>query len=268
MATKPKKVLVGLPQHAGVMSAQTFQSGLTAQSLQGHDVQFQVLGLSLLARNFNQLFKNAWKHGFDVFVLHHSDILAYPLTEEGAVSSWLDILIERMYHMKAACISVASPIKSEAGHTSFGMQLEKGDNPWSLRRITIKQLNKLPQTISREDCCKLLKLNPNTAGAMLINTGVLVMDLRNFMWNTERWPGFQIKDKLAWNKECTDCEPFTEPEDWRLSRWLHDRDWPYYCVRDIGIDHVGVKIYKNHGYWGFECDDTPIQPSIAEYEQS
>lgn len=250
------------------MSAQTFQSGLTAQSIQDHDVQFQVLGLSLLARNFNQLFKNAWRHGFDVFVLHHSDIGVYPLDITMGTGSWLDILVERLYETKAAAVSIASPIKSMAGHTSFGMQLERGDNPWSLRRITVKQLNKLPPTITRDNCCQLLQLDPAKAGAMLVNTGVIAMNLRDFPWNTKRWPGFQIQDKLAWNKDCTDCEPFTEPEDWRMSRWMYENDFPYYCIRDLGIDHCGSHIFRNHGDWGLDRDDTEVPPSITEYENS
>jgi hypothetical protein len=261
-ATHVAKIFLGIPQHGGTMSAATFSSALTAASFRGHQVQFQVLGLSLLARNFNQLWINAWRNKFDFFVLHHSDI-GVASDDVNMLGSWLDRIVERTESEKAAVTSIVSPIKSDAGHTSTGLDLVK-DNPYTLRRITIKELQSLPDTFYRADVCRLFGRDPEDAGAFLVNTGVMVMNLRD--WDWRGWPGFQIDDKIGWKKDGSDCEAFTEPEDWRLSRWLHERGWPYCAVKDFEISHVGQKIFPNCGNWGQDADRNTKQPSLIEYE--
>ncbi len=128
-------VFIGLPQHGGNLSTSTMHSVHEALT-SAHAVAYQAMGLSLLARNFNSLWINAFKRGYDYFVLHHSD-LGVSSPYNGV--SWLDVMIERMRQTGAAVMPVASPIKSQAGHYSLGLDLEAG-NPYTLRRITQREL--------------------------------------------------------------------------------------------------------------------------------
>jgi len=225
-----------------------------------HQISYQTMGLSLLARNFTTLWLSAYRAGADFFILHHSDLgvcapMGYP---------WVDLLVDRMYQLNAAALSVVSPIKSMAGHTSFGLDLQAG-NHYTLRRTTVRELALLPEEfICKADLCDLYDLNMDATGAMIVNTGCLIIDLKRFDWAGMRWPGFQIKDELVWSPK---GEPlaFTSPEDWEFSRWMHTRGLPYYATRQLLLNHAGTHVYQNAGRWGEISDSTPRQPSKERF---
>jgi len=253
------RVLIGIPMHGGSLSAQTFHSVTTAQSNDGHEISFQVLGLSLLARNFNTMYLTAKNKGLDYFFLHHSDIGFE--AKDGV--AWIDLMIRRLTQLKAAALSVVSPIKSMAGHTSTGLILDK-DNPYKLRRLTIKECNRLPEPfITRKNVCELFGVDPEEAGALLVNTAGLLMDLKNFDWT--QWPGFEIRDCIVWNRAGVGAVR-TIPEDWNFSAWMHGQGWPYYATREIGCHHIGQYDFTNFGDWGAALDDQPRETSIREWE--
>lgn len=253
-------VFIGLPQHGGTLSTSTMHSVHEAMT-SAHAVAYQAMGLSLLARNFNSLWISAFKRGYDFFVLHHSDIgVSSPYHDV----SWLDVMIERMRQTGAAVMSVASPIKSPAGHYSLGLDLEAG-NPYTLRRITQRELNFLPEMfICRADICDLFGVSTKEAGAMIVNTGVWCMDLKRFPWPQMRWPGFNIVDSIEWSLNGVPMA-YTEPEDWYASRWLHKHKIPYYTTRELQLDHEGGFTYNNYGLWGDMHDLTPLQPSMEQW---
>ena len=257
------KVFLGVPVHKGETSASTCSSVIQASSC-SYTVQFQILGLSLLAKNFNILFCNAWRKNFDYFALLHSDI---GVQQPATGTSWVESMIRRMIDLKAAVVAAVPPIKSPAGHTSTALELEAG-NPYNMRRMTVREMHELPyDIISREDLCAKFGVSNDRAGALLINTGCLVMDLRNYDWCGAQWPGFNIYDKIVWNTSRRP-ESYTVPEDWALSRWLHIQKWPYYALRDIGIHHFGHVDYNNNTLWGEESDTFCGQISPEEYERT
>lgn len=262
------KVMIGIPMHQGTITAQTMQSVMIAASKQ-NKMQFQLLGLSLLAKNFNLLFINAIKLGFDFFILHHADIGVVGRLTRADNLSWLDTMVNRVQQYKLAALSVVSPIKSDNGLTSSGLEMVK-DDPWSLRRVTMKELDRLPtQIITRGDMCKVFDADCNTAGALLINTGVLIMDIRDRggVWREKQWPGFGIYDEISWNTKGIP-ESFTIPEDWAASSWMHNNNVPYACTKEILITHIGSKNYLNHGNWGDPSDGPRQQLNPQEYEKT
>jgi len=254
-------VLIGIPQHGNSLSTATMRSVHSAVIGSRANVGYQAMGLSLLARNFSSLWVSAYKRGADYFILHHSDLgveSPYPGI------SWVDLLIDRMRLLNAAVISVASPIKSQFGHFSSGLLL-KANNPYTLRRTTARELLHLPtEFISRVDLCRLYDVHPVSAGAMLINTGLMIIDLRRFPWAKIRWPGFNIVDSIQWSLNDVPCS-YTIPEDWNFSQWLYEHHFPYYMTKELILDHHGGKTYYNQGLWGDLHDDTPVQPSIEEW---
>jgi hypothetical protein len=230
-------------------------------------VQFQLLGLSLLAKNFNMLFISAYQKGFDYFILHHSD-LGVAGTLGDFRGSWVDLLVHRMEQLDAAVLSAVIPIKSPAGHTSTALETVSGD-PYSLRRLTIRESERCAEDyINRADLCELFNVDESKAGALLINTGLMIMDLKNVDWAGLGWPGFNIQDTIEWN-QAGRPESFTIPEDWNLSRWLHyDTDLEYYCTRELVISHIGAHNFMNNGGWGDDTDCPRQQQSIEDYRET
>lgn len=251
---------IGIPQHGENVSAATMRSILDAVHSKAHRVTYQALGLSLLARNFNALWINAYRSGADVFILHHADLGAG--TKDS--SNWVDNIVDLMYRTGGAMMSVASPIKSPAGHFSMGLDLKAG-NSHTLRRTTARELFCMPSPfITRGDLCEMYDIHSDAAGAMIVNTGLLAMDLRRYPWGKWRWPGFNIVDSIEWSVDDIP-QAFTEPEDWFASRWLHKRNIPFYTTKDLVLDHHGGQTYWNQGLWGMPADNTPRQPSIEEW---
>jgi len=261
------KVMVGIPMHKGDVCAATMQSvavGATAN----HEMNFQLLGLSLLAKNFNMLFISAVTKGYDYFVLHHSDLGVQGMVSDFTSGSWIDLLITRLHENELSALSSAVVIKSDDGVTSSGILTTEGD-PWSLRRTTIKELNRLPtKCVKREHLLKEYDLKSEEAGALLINSGLLIMDIRDSggIWRVKEWTGFNIYDEIAWSKDGVP-ESFTIPEDWNMSIWCHENDVPYGFTRELVISHMGQKAFMNVGDWGVEADMIRQQMSADEYRQ-
>lgn len=254
-------IFVGVPMHGGSISAMTHRSLELARQSKQHLISHKVVGLSLLAKNFNTLWIDAYRSNADFFLLHHSDLGVSTFDDH---LCWLDILVERLIQLNAAVLSVVSPIKSMAGHLSMGLDLEAG-NTHTLRRLTVRELQSLPKyVIGRIHLCELFGIDPRAAGAFIVNTGVLLMDLRRFPWAKLRWPGFQIIDSIEWS---LDEQPlsFTEPEDWALSRWLYRHELPYYATRELILEHPGIYNYNNQGFWGEAHDSCPLQPSVEKW---
>ena len=243
---KKKTIHIGVPMHSGTLSAGTMQSVVSALTSTGYQVGYSCMGLSLLARNFNHLLLEAWNRQADYFVLLHSDIAV--AGRQGLSShSWVDYLAQLSERTKVAAVSVASPIKNMRGRLSMGLDLEKG-NHYTLRRMTVRELDTMPKSfITRANVCDLFGVDKATAGAMIINTGVLLMDLKNPCWRG--WPGFGIDDEIAWSKSGKPAA-FTSSEDWRLSRWMFDNNIPYLATRALAIEHAGEYSFTNHGGWG------------------
>lgn len=255
------KVGLGVPTHSGSIAAGTAITMLTSTSSRGHHVEPTVQGLSLLAHLFNILFAQSYKRGDDYFVLLHSDISASAPAGQG---SWIDLMVDRMEALNAAVLSYASPIKGPTGHLSAGMFLEPG-NLYSLRRATMHELHEMPQVvITRTEMCRVMGLDPEKCGAMMVNTGCMIMNLRKFPWWT--WPGFNIHSELSWSPKRVP-RPYCVPEDWGLSAWLHERGWPFYMSRELTIEHAGTKVWHTGEVWGDKHDVSPILWTPQEWAE-
>lgn len=261
--------LLGIPTYNGGVAGVTLNSVMNAFSACGHKVQFQVRGISLLARNFNTLWCDAWNKGFDFFVLLHADlgVETDPNSLLG-IGPWLDTLINMTVKLKADVTAAVVAIKSQHGHTTLGLDFEP-DKPYTFRRVTIRELNRLPNDfIARQDVCKIFGQDPATAGAMLINTGCLCMRLRGpGAKDWTQWPGFAIEDKIVFNR-AGKAKAFTLPEDWRLSRWLYANNYRYYALPQLITEHSGAASYVNRGLWGMAEDGGPFQMDPSDWKET
>lgn len=279
------KILIGLPMHKSEINCQTVES-LMRGSSDVHDVQLYPLGLSLLAKNFNLIWIKAYTKDFDYIVIHHTDlgVVGFQPEIEG---TWIDVLVDLMQESGAAAISSIVPIKSRDGLTSTGLEMERG-NPHSLRRLTLAESQHLSHNrlIGRNDLCELFDVEEVRAGALLVNTGLMIIDLKNFPWAEARWPGFSIQDSIEWSKGGKP-QSYTIPEDWGFSNWLHLMGWPYYAYRGIVTSHAGTELFLSNHYeqmrnientmgidhilktkvFGSEHDIFNNQPSIAEWKE-
>lgn len=261
MSAQRKRVFLAIPTHKGDICGPTLHAIQMAATSERIEVMSRLMGLSLLARNFNHLWSEAWNDGYDYFLMLHSDL---GVSWDGP-GSWIEKLVDRLSNSRAAAISLVVPIKSVEGVTSLALQLQRG-NSYTLRRVVVRELDKLPRDyISRGDLCQLFGVEPEQAGAMLINTGCLLMDLKNFAWRN--WPGFGIEDRIAFNRDGR-AESFTKSEDWRMSEWLFDAGWPYYATNELIANHLGCRVFCNRDQYGLDQDPVPLQLSIEEYEQS
>ncbi len=268
--SESKKILVGIPMHKSEVHSQVIHSAIMGGS-DDHEVVIYPMGLSLLAKCFNLLWIKAYNEGYDYVLIHHSDLGVIGNLSGIEDETWLDILIRRQQELEAAAICPVINIKSDTGLTSTALEREAG-NPYSMRRLTLRELERCPTDfIEREDLCEVMGIDPNKAGCMMINTGCLLMDLRNFPWAEMEWPGFNIEDQIAWNTSGRP-ESYTVPEDWNMSRWFHyhgQNKFPYYATKELVVVHMGQKAFFNNAYDTGEATDADNpQLSIEEYRKS
>jgi hypothetical protein len=260
------KIFIGVPTHNSQIASLTALDLIDAATKTQHHIDFRLLGLSLLAKNFNILFCEAFNRGFDYLVIHHADIGAC----DPSGRCWLDTLLTQMQDHKLAALSAVVPIKTSSGVTSTALQLDT-NNPYKLRRMTVSELAIWQQqrgrdTIITADELARLWHAQRQPGPLLINTGLLIMDL-SAPWFDKRWPGFCIDDRLAWNS-IGRPDSYTIPEDWNFSIWMHNNGLAYGATPSLEVSHVGQKLYESQGGWGDHTDLSQSQPSVEEYEQS
>jgi len=163
------------------------------------------------------------------------------------VAEFLEILAER----DADIVSAIVPIKDERGLTSTAVCY--GD-PWTVRRITVKESLELPETFGSED----------VGGRLLANTGLWMCDLRkpwcdNITFNSlER---IRVRDGKK--------EPQVVPEDWLFSFRLHEilGSPRIYATRKIPVFHDGQSVQvpsDEAGLWNTDCEywtETGLAPT-------
>lgn len=274
-------VHIGIPSHNASICAGTAQTVMDALRLSRHHITSEIIGLSLLARCFNSLWKSAYDRGAKYFFLLHSDVqLALPpdtqpfnnatvtFETDPPNNCWLDLMIHQMQTYKLAALSVPSLIKSDAGLLSSGMDLYPG-NYHSLRRMTLAQLQACEYpVILRNDACKVMGFDRATAGAYLINSAALLMDLESNWFNRDNpWPGFGIEDVLLMNTK-GELGLCSNTEDWKLSRWMWENDMPYAMTKSVLLLHFGMKSYNNWEVWGKQTDDGPMELSPEEFRRT
>lgn len=228
--------------------------------------EYHNYGSSLLADAFNVHWKDALNkqlYGQPItrFAMLHSDIIPQDF--------WLDVLLEELDSTGADLVAAVVPIKDGRGLSSTA--IDDPQDKWDVyKRLTMREVDKLPETFSAED-----------AGFpdryLLANTGCWVCDF------TKPWRHmvhFEINSRLAFvlgadfpkrNLKAGDIVPaYTyDPEmkgnfinqvmseDWNFSRQLGRLGGTVLCTRKVKLTHIGEFPYPNHdGSWGqWEVDE-------------
>lgn len=196
---------------------------------------------SALCYGFNRLWAQAlnWaREGMlDYWCLHHADV-------EVKTHGWLDIMVAEMRRTGAAVLSVVQPIKADGGHTSTA--LETG-NPWGPYRLTLADLGPLPATFSAADCAKL---RADCKGPLLVNTGLMLVDLARPEWREIRKADgslvfhFNMEDQV-YELPSGDFKARFKPEDWNFSRACALHGLPVYATTLIDCLHWGELGFPN-----------------------
>jgi len=226
------KILAGLPSYDGQR-----WNGSAISALHRSGVDTFEESRSLLANVFNRCWVEALnrrKSAFPVthFLMLHADII--PIATD-----WFEQLWREFNDNKCKVLSVAVPIKTEAGLTSTA--LESG-NLWRPRRLTVTEILDRPVTWTAPD--------------LLVNTGLMLVDLREWRdWRDEPWVEkicFTINDEI--HEENGTWVAEVEPEDWNFSRQCRALGVPLHVTRRVGVAHVGNKAFHNDVKWGVRTD--------------
>lgn len=210
---------------------------------------------SLLARCFNRMWAKALslavQRDIDYFVMLHADI--------NPCSGWLQMLLDEIQATGADLLSVVSPIKSLQGLTSTAVDI---GHPWQMRRLTVREVDTLPETFTSDD----------VGGPLLVNTGCWIADLRKSCFYQRNEAGelrafFTIKDNITWSPAENHFRVNVLPEDWGFSRMLHELGADIRATRKISLGHYGEYEFTNTGGWG-ELDTDPEPQKLAAIEQA
>lgn len=165
---------------------------------------------------------------------------------------WLDPLLAEMDRLYADAIAAVVPIKDDRGLTTIAI----GDlcDRWNpLRRLTLKEIYKLPETFDAADA-------GYPESPLLWNEGCCVMDLRQEVFHrtddTGRARVYFGSPMDVSRGEDGKFRTRWEPEDWFFSRQLHDAGGVAYATRKVRLDHVGPMAFPNDRPWGrYEHDE-------------
>lgn len=261
MPGKPRKemphIFIAIPAGTGVVNTPV------VVSLQGSTVrQYQrsviVQTNSSLTHNFNMLWYNCLndreKYGFTHFLMMHSDIAPQGL--------WLDQMMDVMDERDWDVVSVVSPIKDGRGLTSTAWDTHR----WRPRRITMAELDRLPDSFDNDDVLSLDERGRATwkpgapcygpTGILLPNTGLMLIRFdKSRTWLDKVC--FEFRNRIV--REDTgggvSYIPDFEPEDWRFGRFLHRHGVRYGCTKRVKLSHLGNFSFLNHTVWGEFGDD-------------
>lgn len=178
--------------------------------------------------------------GVDYFMMLHADILPeYGFAEK---------MLTEMQRTGAHLLSAVSPFKNNSGLTSTALNIP--DHP--TRRLTMKEIAKLPETFSLEDC----KIFDQNVAHLMTNTGLILVDL-NWVDNLgakRKHLYFAGRDWLV-EDAAGKLHPMMFPEDWHFSKTAADLGAKVMATRKVKITHLGQIGYENQGEWGKETDN-------------
>lgn len=236
-------VFLGMPTYDGrasfaaVQAYDLFPTRGACEVIRGHN------NSSLLTKNFNGLLAgalNCRKMGITHFAMIHDDIQPAP-------HGWLDMLVAELAEVGGDMISAVSPIKTEEGLTSTAY-VNHLDDPWLVRRLTMREVYELPETFSGED----------VGGHLLLNTGLFVMDLRRDWWDEledDCTLCFDFKNRIR-KRADGDFYAETISEDWLFSQELNRRGAKLFATRKVILGHDGGKQFMTNRAWGTLHTDT------------
>ena len=249
---------------------------------------------SLLAACFNITFCAAMRlrsEGYTHFLMCHDDI--FPLHQ-----NWFEELWGAYRDSGASLICAVSPIKSEKGLTSIGIDVEDVDAEKEARELlekygnarmscvdeiqkTIPDLEEqiikamtgyparkrmfasAPRRLTLRECFKMP--TTFTHPRILLNTGCMLFDMRE-PWVDQAGrpdgPGkvfFHIDDSIQWNNG----EPHTRgaSEDWNFTRMARAAGCPHdkiFATLAMPLEHVGQMRFPTDHAWGTLSKDDAV----------
>lgn len=237
-----RHIFLGMPGY-GEVTAGAARGLWRASRLPDHQIRHEYREGSLLAANFNGLWCSALNHArirpLDYFSMLHADV--------EPPDWWLDALIDELEARDLDVLGVVVPIKDPNGLTSLALDRPDRD-PWRpLCRLTMAEVNRLPETFTSEDC----------GHPLLLNTGMWVCRF------DPAWVGkihFEINDRIV---QGPDGNYFAqvEPEDWFFSRLCHELGLKLGATRKIRVDHRGPTRFANDRVWGELYDSAYVDES-------
>lgn len=229
------KVFIAIPTYLSrIEDASVLHSLLRAS--RHHTVNLGMMSSSANCLGFNKLWLDALElrpKGFTHFLMLHSDIVPEIY--------FVDKMVDIMQQTGMDIVSVVSPIKDEKGLTSIALDEQVGDvDPrWRVRRLTLKEIFKMPPTFTNDK--------------LLINTGLMLVDIRK-PWVDKIH--FHFDDAIIEHhgRKLAVCFP----EDWNFSRDARKLGAKMCATREVSITHMGPMQYPNSQPWGtWEIDAIP-----------
>ena len=212
-----RKIFIGVPLHNGMMDS---DCALALREVkEPHTLAIQTI--SLLAFNFNMLMIEAANNDHDWFVMVHGDVVP---TSRG----WVTTLIDMCERKKWRAISVPLAIKDDRGLTSTSVLRNL-----KTEKLSRTELEALPKTFGNAYS------KENLGGPLLINTGLMAVDLRGFDLSLCH---FHIIDKII---KMSDGKwgVANLPEDWNFSCMMNDTGNEYGITREVEAFHKGFKAW-------------------------
>jgi SAM-dependent methyltransferase len=192
---------------------------------------------SLLDHCFNQIWAEALDQRDDAGATH----LAMIHADVEPPMGWLDDLYEEMVRLDAHIVSGVIPIKNSCALTSTAINPNDcfaDFGTWVPRRLTMKEVVRLPETFGAADVgCPLL-----------LNTGLWICDLRNEWVDKVCFDSVKRIVKKTDGKRVAQCIS----EDWFLSNTLNQMGYAdkLFATRKIKVLHHGERTFKNWDAWG------------------
>jgi len=193
---------------------------------------------SALGKNFNHgwaMALDALGKGVTHFVMQHAD--AVPCR-------WfVDVLMDELIATGADIVSAAIDIKTRQRLISTAVG-QPGDK-WDWRRITAKEMTKLPETFTAADLSESLTEGGRTW--LLANTGCWICDLRNPLWQRRKPDGsmlfeFSQEDRITFAASGQRRIEFL-PEDYRFSRLIAEAGGTVAVTQKLHVSHIGPTIF-------------------------
>ncbi len=197
-------------------------------------------GGSALTASFNE----PWAYALDLFEGGEIDAFAMIHADVGAQDGCLDILHREMEKSGADMVSAAIPIKDK--RCLYSTAVDDTGDEWLVRRLTGKQLEKLPTTFTDED----------VGGPLLLNTGLFLLKLGP--WCLQENPDgsqkfcFEVYNQIR--KMGGRRRAFFKSEDWDFSRQLRRAGLKQVATKAVTINHHGEFAYANYVTWGQDED--------------
>jgi len=147
-------ILLGIPSRDGRGDYVTMGFFFQEAARRG-DVRWIPKADTILTSGHNQLWATAleWriKHGLNFYLNLHDDVRPAP--------DFITAMLTIMEQSKADLLGCSIAIKDDRGLTSTSVTFQDGDKSFR-RRLTLREMNKLPMIFDVGDVCKLFGYDP------------------------------------------------------------------------------------------------------------